>query len=800
MQQTRDDWAVMPEPLVSTRVIGETLSHYRILERLGRGGMGEVFLAEDLRLHRPVALKLLGGNGPGGSEATSRLMREARAASALNHPGIAVIYEVDEVALADGALGFIAMEYVAGSTLAELIGRHELDTSAALEIAAQLADALAAAHTRGVVHRDVKPSNVIVTEGRRVKLLDFGLAQYRPLADDRDVTWSRPPEAAGALAGTVAYMSPEQALGNELDGRSDIFSLGIVLHEALAGEAPFRGDNVVQVLDAILHADAPPLPPSFDDPRRPELERILRRMLAKDREERYPSLDEFRGDLRAVRAGTLAPAPPPPSLRTVAVVGFANITGSGEDDWLGLGIAETVTADLKLVGGLAVVGRERVAEQLRKLGVAAGEPVDQAAVRVGRALFARWVVSGGLQRMGDRLRVTAQLTEVDTGSVVKSVKVDGRVEDVFALQDRIVQELAPALRLSEPAPRERAADETAVLAAYEAFAKGVLNLRAETYESLDRAALLLERAVALDPGYARAHLELGVAYGTKADYLALPELYDRAMACLHRALELDPGLVRGWRELGGALVAVGREDEGIDVIRHALALDPKDDGALRAMGRALFLGRADFRGAAAYFDEALCANPQGGWAALQLAHCAAYLGEHARGEAAARQAIALQEEFASGQERVVVVGAYMRLGHLVALQGRYEEAVRHFQEELAFLQKVEHALRSRIQVELHMRLGGAHLRLGHQEESAAALAVAREAFERRVRHGADDPYTRYYAACLYALRNERELALESLQRAARARRRFTVERAKLDPDLASLRDDPRFQELLDPRA
>ncbi len=190
-------------------MIGETLSHYRIMERLGRGGMGEVFLAEDLRLHRPVALKVLGQDARGDGEARARLVREARAASALNHPGIAVIYEIDEVEHEGGPLSFIAMEYVAGSTLAELKARGDLDVDGVLEIAGQLADALAAAHARGVVHRDVKPSNVIVSEGRRVKVLDFGLAQYTPPVDEAASTWSRPAiEAAGALAGTVAYMSP----------------------------------------------------------------------------------------------------------------------------------------------------------------------------------------------------------------------------------------------------------------------------------------------------------------------------------------------------------------------------------------------------------------------------------------------------------------------------------------------------------------------------------------------------------------------------------------------------------------
>ena len=308
---------------------------------------------------------------------------------------------------------------------------------------------------------------------------------------------------------------------------------------------------------------------------------------------------------------------------------------------------------------------------------------------------------------------------------------------------------------------------------------------------------LLERAVELDPGYARAHMELGVAYGTKADYIVLPELHERAIGRLRRALEIDPTLVRAWRELGGSLVALGRVDEGIDAIRRGLALDPEDESALRSMGRALFIGRAAFREAAAYHEDALRRNPAAGWSALQLAHCAAYLGEYERGEAAARRAVALQEEFLSGHERILVVGAYMRLGHLAGLQGRHEEALGHFQAELAFLQRVDHALRARIQVELHLRLGSVHLRLGHREEGLAALGVAREHFERRVRLGADDPHTRYYGACLYALLGERDLAIDSLQRAARDRRPFTVERAKQEPDLDTLRDDPRFRVLVE---
>jgi tetratricopeptide (TPR) repeat protein len=477
------------------------------------------------------------------------------------------------------------------------------------------------------------------------------------------------------------------------------------------------------------------------------------------------------------------------------VLGFANITRNAEDEWLGAGIAETVTADLKNVEGLAVVGRDRIHEALRRLGAPGAEGDERLATRVGRAVGARWVVGGGVQRLGEVVRVTARLGEVETGALVRTVKIDGQVSGIFELQDRIVRELSAGLRMTL-APGESAGDETQVVTAYEAFSKGVLNLRNDTHESLDRAILFFERAVALDPGYARAHLELGSVYGSKAEYLAFPELLERAVASLRRALELRPRLVRAWRELGGTLVALNRVDEGIEAIRKALDLEPENAGALATMGRALFIGKARFQEAAGYYERALARNPQAGWYYLQLAHCAALVGDFARGEAAARRAAELQEAFLSGQEGVQIVGSYMRLGHLAALQVRDREAVERFQQELAFLQRVDHALRGRIFIELHMRLGAAQQRLGRREAAAAAFATAVEAFQRRVRMGADEPFTRYYCACVYALRGENEEALSSLEKAAAQRRRYTLERARSEPAFESLRGEPRFRELI----
>jgi serine/threonine protein kinase/tetratricopeptide (TPR) repeat protein len=771
-----------------------------VLERLGAGGMGEVYLAEDLRLHRPVALKVLRPEADRDEQARERLLREARVASGLNHPNIAVIYDIGELPRETGPLRYIAMEFVAGRTLADIGRRDPPDLDSVLDMVRQTAEALAEAHAHGIVHRDVKPSNVMVTESGRVKVLDFGLAREQPPLSDADPTWTRDAgrlSGDGALVGTLAYMSPEQALGQGVDARADVFSLGAVLYELLAGRAPFAGRNAVRVLDALLHHDPPPLSARVSDPRLQRVEAILGRMLAKDPDRRYPGMRELIDDLEAVRQGAPPPSIPvlaPPS-RSVAVMGFSNITGSGEDDWLGTGLAETVTTDLKGIEGLAVISGDRIREALRRLGADAGETDEAVAVRAGRDVGARWVLLGGFQRSGDAIRVTARLTEVATGAIVDTVKVDGTVAGIFDLQDRIVRELTSALRVS-PARSDRAIDETSVIEAYEAFSRGVINLRVETYESLDRAVLLFEQAVRLDPAYARAHMELGVAYSTKADYLAIPQFHERALASLQRALELKPDLVRAWREMGGVLVSLGRAEEGIPAIRKALELDPDDAGALGTMGRAHFVGLARFREAAEFYEKALLRNPQGGWYALQLSHCLALMRELERAEAAARRAVELQEALLSGQEGVRVVGAYMRLGHVASLRGQHGEAAEQYRRELAFLQRVDHALRSRIFIELHMRLGAAHLRLGQAEEAWAALEVARDAFEQRVRLGADDPFTRYYGACAYALRGETEEALACLAKAIRMRRAFNVARARIEPELDALRGDARLADLL----
>jgi TolB-like protein len=776
---------------------GDILAHYRVIERVGSGGMGEVYRAEDLRLRRTVALKTLGA-GADRSDAAARLLAEARAASSLIHPNIAVVYEASEAPIEGRRVGYIAMEYVEGRTLAALLADGLLDVDRVFDVAIQIADAMAGAHALGLVHRDLKPSNVMVTPAGRVKILDFGVAQRRAIvaSPDDDTRTADGMHGLASFVGTLPYASPEQATGREVDARADVFSFGVMLYELACGRKPYEGDNPAQILEAVLRDDPPRFTGVNRDPRLAPLEPIVRRMLARDPGRRPASFGDLRSALEDLRSGIERPATAAgPETPRVAIAPFSNISGDPEDAWLGAGLAETLTADAGQLGGLDVVPRARLADAAKAIHEETGETGDALFLRAARELGAQWLVSGSFQRARDAIRVTASLADLTTHQLLGTTKVDGSVSAIFEVQDRLVHELARTLR-TVVAPETGPSTGTRVVDAYEAFSRGLLNRSTETFETLDRAVWFFERAVGLDPAYARAHLELGVAYGSKGDYLSVPDLYDRAAASLRRAIELQPGSARAWRELGGQLLLAGRAGEALAAIRRARDIDPDDAASFAAMGRALFIGYAQFEEAAAWLERALEANPKGGWYALQRAHCAALLRDFAAGERAAERAIALQEAFLSGREGLFIAGGYIRAGHLAALQGRHREAVEHFEREVDFLARTDHPLRQRILVELNVRLGASYRELGDERKSEALLGVALEGFDRRLRLGADDPFTRYYAAAVHAIRGDAEPAIAFLERAASRHRAFTVARARIEPEFGRLRDDPRLQALM----
>ena len=455
-------------------------------------------------------------------------------------------------------------------------------------------------------------------------------------------------------------------------------------------------------------------------------------------------------ELEALAAGRTSAGAAEAPADTLAVTGFANLTGRAEDAWLGTALAETLTAGLASLPGATVVSRERIVEAARALRLADGGEGGHA-VRIGRELQAARVVSGAFQRRAEQVRVTATVTEVAAGRVTHTVKLDGTLAGIFELQDGLLARLAPALQEATAGGALHAADETHSLEAYEAFAKGLVNLQAESQESLDRAVAFFEQAIALDPGYARAHAQLGAALDVKGDYLGLRAISEHAVAALERALALRPDFAEAWRQKGAALITLGRDEEALAAFERALALDPTQGAAHSGIGRVHFVLRGDFARAVPAFERALALNPRAGWTALQLANCAAYLRDFPRAERAARRAVELQQALLSGRAGLVIVGGFVRLGQCHALQGRHAEALTEFERELDFLRSVDHALRARIFIELQQRIGEARLRLGDAAAAHAALDLALEAYERRLRSGAADAATPYYAACAHAL-------------------------------------------------
>jgi non-specific serine/threonine protein kinase len=733
-------------------LLGATVTHYQITRLLGSGGMGVVYEAEDTQLGRRVALKVLSEAMQRDPSILERFQREARAASALNHPGICTVHAIEQ----HEGQHFIVMELIEGQTLAARIGRQPLELAELLDFGIQIADALESAHAKGIVHRDLKPVNLLVNGRGQIKILDFGLAKIgalthyggEPALDSRLETSVDEGNltVAGMVLGTVHYMSPEQARGLPTDARTDLFSLGTVLYQMATGLLPFQGDTQAVVFDAILNRDPAPL--AEVNPAMPAgLGLLLEKALEKDRNLRCQTATELKTDLLRLkrnadsgqrRQAELADSKGKPEAaaeRSVAVLYFENLSGVKEDEYFRDGVTEDIITELSKIQGMHVYSRPTVLAYRDK-------PVTPA--QIGQQLRASVVLTGSIRRSGNRLRITAQLVDTQTDFPLWSERFDREMQDVFEVQDEIARKIAEALRI-KLTPQEKealAAKPTESLQAYDHYLRGRSYARRLTRQDLEFSLQMFNDAVAQDPEFALAHAAIAnVCAYFFCHYDREPSWIDRARAASEKAVALRPDVPEVMVAQAWILYSRGEYQDAARILRSVITRKRDCEGAFYLLLRCLF------------------AN-----------------GQHQEVAALAEEAIE-----ASGTDYNVYVPILNSLGALAKKEAKGNIQQRAIQALESHIREVPEDARAR------SLIASDYAEIGRPEDARreATMAITLRPNESSIL---------YNAACTFCSLNLKAEAMEALAKAWRAGFRDT-DWVRGDPDLTLLHDEPEFGRL-----
>ena len=761
-------------------MIEEYISHYRILGKLGEGGMGEVYLAQDPRLDRQVAIKLLPASYQYDPDRRARFLKEARAASALRSANIAAIYDIGEH---EGAM-FIVMEFVEGDVLSRRVERSTLTVREIMEIAIQVCDALDEAHILGIIHRDVKSSNLIIGQRGMVKMLDFGLAKVvepGASADSSDLTVSLGQQTAfGTVMGTVSYMSPEQALGKRLDHRTDLFSLGIVIYEMLTGRLPFGGSSANEIIDNIVHNE-PVAIARFNYNTPPELERIVRKCMEKEASRRYQHAREIASDLRnLVRVSDSGAATDPDQPRktraarrgrsrkaidSLAVLPLINATGDPDTEYLSDGITESIINGLSQLPKLRVMARSTVFRYK-------GRDVD--AMQVGQELGVRGVLTGRVLQRGQQLIIKTELVDTLDGALLWGEQYNRQLEDIFTVEEEMSREISEQLRLKLSGAQKKQLTKryTENTEAYQRYLKGRFHWNKRTEDAMKRGIKYFQEAIDSDPTYALAYAGLADSYNLLASYsmLAASDAFPRAKAAAARALELDETLAEAHTSMSFAKFGYDWDwAEAERGFKRALELCPSYPMAHQWYSVMLVaLGRFEESFASANRAQeldplSLPINTLVGW----LHHLAR---DYDRAIEHYKNAIELDAGFAL---------AHRRLGQTYEQKQMYREALESFKKAAELAGE---------EVELFSARGHLYGILGEREKAEAAIEKLRATSKRKY-------VPAYLVARAYAGLDETDLVFEWLEKAYIERYGYLAY-LNVEPLFDNIRTDPRFSDLV----